>query len=90
LFTDVATQGIFVLSGGGNRSERAVNLADLTVSDLQATPALKIENAGPSAAAPPVLSEKSPLTGYVLAAILALLALEALLLYRRRRIPLEA
>jgi hypothetical protein len=86
LFTDVSAQGVYLLSGGGNRSERAVNLADLTVSDLQATPALKIENAGPSAAAAPVLSEKSPLTGYVLAAILALLALEALLLYRRRRI----
>jgi len=39
---------------------------------------------------PEALTEKSPLTAYVLAAILALLALEAMLLYRRKRLPLEA
>ncbi|HSR58424.1 MAG TPA: hypothetical protein VLL57_09545, partial [Candidatus Binataceae bacterium] len=68
----------------------AVNLADLTVSDLENAPPLRIETPAPSAAVPPVVSEKSPLTGYLLAAILALLMLEALLLYRRKQAPLEA
>ncbi len=34
--------------------------------------------------------EKSPLIDYVLAAILALMALEAIVVYRRRRRMLEA
>lgn len=91
LFTDVGAQGIYTLAGaGGSESQRAVNLADLTVSDLENAPPLRIETPAPSAAVPPVVSEKSPLTGYLLAAILALLMLEALLLYRRRQVPLEA
>lgn len=91
LFTDVGAQGIYTLVGaGGSESQRAVNLADLTVSDLENAPPLRIETPAPSAAVPPVVSEKSPLTGYLLAAILALLMLEALLLYRRKQVPLEA
>ena len=91
LFTDVGAQGIYTLAGaGGSESQRAVNLADLTVSDLENAPPLRIETPAPSAAVPPVVSEKSPLTGYLLAAILALLMLEALLLYRRKQVPLEA
>ena len=68
---------------------RAVNLADLTTSDFENVAPLKIESSG-GAATPTTLNEKSPLTAYILAAILALLALEAMLLYRRRRLPLEA
>jgi hypothetical protein len=91
LFTDVGAQGIYTLAGAdGSESQRAVNLADLTVSDLENAPPLRIETPAPSAAVPPVVSEKSLLTGYLLAAILALLTLEALLLYRRRQVPLEA
>jgi hypothetical protein len=89
LFTEVAADGIYKLIGPGNlETLRAVNLADLTTSDFENVPPLKIESA--SSATPAALSEKSPLTAYVLAAILALLALEAMLLYRRRRSPLEA
>ena len=90
LFTDVAAQGIYKLIGPGKlETLRAVNLGDLTTSDFENVPPLKIETAK-TAATPEVLIEKSPLTSYVLTAILALLALEAMLLYRRRRIPLEA
>jgi hypothetical protein len=90
LFTDVAAQGIYRLIGPGNlETLRAVNLADLATSDFESVPPLKIETAG-AAATPAALNEKSPLTAYVLAAILALLALEAMLLYRRKRLPLEA
>ncbi len=90
LFTDVAAQGIYKLIGPGSaETSRAVNLADLTISDFENVPALKIESAK-AAALPDTLNQKSPLTAYILAAILALLALEAMLLYRRRRLPLEA
>jgi hypothetical protein len=67
---------------------RAINLADLTTSNLESAPPLKIESS--STAPTRELNEQSPLTDYVLAAIVALLALEAMLLYRRRRFPLEA
>ncbi len=90
LFTEVSAQGIYRLRGPGNlETLRAVNLADLTISDFENLPPLKIE-APKATPMPESLSEKSQLTAYILAAILALLALEALLLYRRRRLPLEA
>jgi hypothetical protein len=90
LFTDVAAQGIYKLIGPGSlETLRAVNLGDLTTSDFENVPPLKIESPK-TAPMPEALNEKSPLTSYVLAAILALLALEAMLLYRRRRMPLEA
>ncbi len=90
LFTALAAQGIYKLIGPGNAEAlRAVNLADLTISDFENVPPLKIESAK-TATVPDTLNEKSPLTAYILAAILALLALEAMLLYRRRRLPLGA
>ncbi len=90
LFTDVATQGIYQLFGPGKLvTLRAINLADLTTSDFENVPPLKIESAK-TMALPESLNEKSSLTPYIFAAILALLALEAMLLYRRRRSPLEA
>jgi hypothetical protein len=89
LFTDVAAQGVYKLIGPGNlETLRAINLADLTTSDLESAPPLKIESS--SATPTRELNEQSPLTDYVLAAIVGLLALEAMLLYRRRRFPLEA
>ena len=90
LFSEVSTQGIYQLVGPGTlETPRAVNLADLTTSNFESVPPLKIES---SSAAPDLESrtEKSPLTGYILAAIVALLALEAMLLYRRKQSPLEA
>jgi hypothetical protein len=85
LFTDVSEQGVYELIGrGGARTPRAVNLADLTESDLSSAPLLKVEAPSPSSAAPPVL-EKTSLADYVLFAIIELTALEALIVYRRRR-----
>src|SRR5271168_3181933 len=86
LFTDVSEQGVYELVGvGGAQTPRAVNLADLTESDLSSSPLLKVEAANSGSAAEPVL-EKSSLSDYLLLAIIALTALEALIVYRRRRV----
>lgn len=86
LFTAVSEQGVYELVGpGGAKTPRAVNLADLTESDLSSSPPLKVEAANSGSAAAPVM-EKSSLSNYLLAAIIALTALEALIVYRRRRI----
>jgi hypothetical protein len=62
-----------------------VNLADLTESDLSSSPLLKVEAANSGSASQPVM-EKSSLSDYILLAIIALTALEALIVYRRRRL----
>jgi hypothetical protein len=86
LFADVSEQGVYELVGhGGLETPRAVNLADLTESDLSSSPLLKVEAANSGSAAEPVL-EKSSLSDYLLLAIIALAALEALIVYRRRRV----
>jgi hypothetical protein len=86
LFTAVSEQGVYELVGpGGAKTPRAVNLADLTESDLSSSAPLKVEAAN-SGSAPAPLMEKSSLGDYILAAIIALTALEALIVYRRRRI----
>jgi len=85
LFTDVSEQGVYELVGaGGAQTPRAVNLADLTESDLSSSPLLKVEAANSGSTAEPVM-EKSSLSDYLLFAIIALTALEALILYRRHR-----
>jgi hypothetical protein len=85
LFTDVSEQGVYELIGpGDSQTPRAVNLADLTESDLSSSPLLKVEAANYGSAAP--VMEKSSLSDYLLFAIIALTALEALIVYRRRRI----
>ena len=86
LFTAVSEQGVYELVGpGGAKTPRAVNLADLTESDLSSSTPLKVEAANSGSAAAPLM-EKSSLSDYILAAIIALTALEALIVYRRRRI----
>src|SRR6202795_796247 len=86
LFSDVSEQGVYELVGaGGAETPRAVNLADLTESDLPSSPLLQVEAANSGSAAEPVL-EKSSLSDYLLLAIIALTALEALIVYRRRRV----
>ncbi|MGA9740767.1 vWA domain-containing protein [Candidatus Binatus sp.] len=86
LFSAVSEQGVYELVGpGGAKTPRAVNLADLTESDLSSSAPLKVEAANWGSAAAPVM-EKSSLSDYILAAIIALTALEALIVYRRRRI----
>ncbi len=66
-----------------------MNLADLTESDLSNSPSLKVEAPGASNSAEPVM-EKSSLSDYVLLLIIALTALEAIIVYRRRRRVAEA
>jgi hypothetical protein len=89
LFTDVDQQGIYELVGPGQtKTTRAVNLADLTVSNLANTPALKIESGGGTSVEP--VMEKSSFSEYILIAILVLASLEALIVYRRRRRLAEA
>ncbi|HVA80939.1 MAG TPA: BatA domain-containing protein [Candidatus Binataceae bacterium] len=86
LFTEVAEQGIYELSGAGAApTPRAVNLDDLAVSDLESVPPLRLESA---AAAPPASAsflEKASLSPWLLLAIIALGSLEAIIVYRRRR-----
>ncbi len=70
---------------GAAQTPRAVNLADLTESDLSSSPLLKVEAANSGSASAAVM-EKSLLSDYLLLAIIALTALEALIVYRRRRL----
>src|SRR3984957_2407000 len=86
LFTDVSEQGVYELLGPGSaQTPRAVNLANLTESDLSSSPLLKVEAANSGSASEPVM-EKSSLSDYLLLAIIVLTALEALIVYRRRRL----
>ncbi|MGO9450287.1 MAG: vWA domain-containing protein [Candidatus Binataceae bacterium] len=90
LFTEVGAQGIYELSGPDvPPTPRAVNLDNMAVSDFQNTPQLKVETRSSSASGQWFL-EKASVSAWVLIAILALGALEAIIVYRRRRRPLEA
>jgi Aerotolerance regulator N-terminal len=86
LFTDVNAQGVYQLLGtSGQKTLRAVNLADLTASDLANIPPISIV----AAAASPIPTSaivRAPLASFVIAAIIALIVIESLLVYRRRRI----
>ncbi len=84
LFNDAASLGVYKLVGRhGTIALRAVNFSDLADSDLLSAAPLKIAS---RAAAPKTraVTTKVPLTIYLFAAILALLALEGLVVYRRR------
>jgi hypothetical protein len=63
---------------------RAVNLADLSTSDLERAAPLKIESA-PTGMAAEQSFVKVVLMPYVLIAIMVLIVLESLLIYRRRQ-----
>ncbi len=85
LFTQTNEQGIYrLVASDGATSLRAVNLAALGVSDLENLPALKLEAAGTGDVAE-VAPRTEPLTEEFLLAIVALVILEALIAYRRRR-----
>jgi Aerotolerance regulator N-terminal len=92
LFTDVAAQGIYWLSGSTSaRTARAINLDNFAVSDLENVPPLKIEAIESSAAASAqAFTEKYSVSPWLLVAIIALAGLESLIVYRRRRRRLEA
>jgi hypothetical protein len=85
-FIEDAEQGIYELMGPGSQKRlRAVNLADLNQSNLENPVAIKLDIPATSGE-PRDFSERQSLTPYLLAAILALAACEALFTYRRRRI----
>ncbi|MGH7914792.1 MAG: hypothetical protein ACREPW_09110, partial [Candidatus Binataceae bacterium] len=85
LFTGANFQGLYqIISSDGARSWRAVNLANLRTSDFENTPAMKIE-AGGSGAMAQVSPRRAPVTSDFILAIIALVILEALIAYRRRR-----
>jgi hypothetical protein len=81
-FSSATAQGIYQLVGAdGRKTPRAVNLGDLTTSDLGSVAPLKLESAPvPRAAEQAVV--KTSLTPYLLAVIFALVVLESLLVYR--------
>jgi Aerotolerance regulator N-terminal len=84
LFTSTDAQGVYYLEGRHTRSARAVNLSDLVTSDLENAAPITIAggNAALETATPATV--RAPLTPYLLAAILLLIVLESLLVYRRR------
>jgi hypothetical protein len=82
-FMETDQQGIYHLTGTREPILRAVNLSDLAASDLQDVAPVKIETAT-SAGNPQASLVATPLTPYVLALIIALIVLEALLVYRTR------
>jgi Aerotolerance regulator N-terminal len=85
LFSSVNSQGVYRLLGaGGQKSLRAVNLASLTASDLTNTPQISVPAAAASAM-PASSIVRAPLASDILAAIIALIVIESLLVYRRRR-----
>ncbi|HXR24033.1 MAG TPA: hypothetical protein VN742_01640, partial [Candidatus Binataceae bacterium] len=84
LFTEGNAQGVYQLVvASGPKSMRAVNLADLTASDLTNVPPISVATAATSAI-PASSIVRAPLAAYFLAAIIALVVIESLLVYRRR------
>lgn len=89
LFDRVGSQGVYKLLGsGGSTTFRAVNFSDLAASDFAATPPIKIQSPA-AASATRTITAKAPLSHYLFFAILALLMLEGLVIYRRRRRVVE-
>jgi hypothetical protein len=82
-FSLATSQGIYTLIAvDGSRTTRAVNLADLATSDLGNAPPLKVVSAASSPSEQAVV--RTPLTPYVLAAIILLLLFESLVVYSQR------
>jgi hypothetical protein len=86
LFTSVNSQGVYQLLGAGaQKSLRAVNLANLSASDLTNNSPIGIPAAA-AGAIPASSIVRAPLAAYFLAVIIALIVVESLLVYRRRRV----
>jgi hypothetical protein len=89
-FSRTNEQGIYMLVGaGGVKTARAVNLADLTASDLENAAPIRIAAVSGSAAAGES-AVRTPLTPWIIATILALIVIEAPLVYKRRRPLVES
>jgi hypothetical protein len=82
-FTHTEQQGIYRLTGSGEPTLRAVNLSDLTASDLQNIAPVEIGSAA-TAGATTGTPLATSLTPYVIALIIALIVIEALFVYRGR------
>jgi hypothetical protein len=90
-FAEGTQQGIYQLIGPGSlKRVRAVNLADLTESDLENPAAIRLDIATTGARSPADFSQRQTFTPYLIAAILLLAACEALFTYRRRRAYAQA
>jgi len=86
LFSAATAQGVYSLvATAGVATPRAVNLADLTVSDLQNAPPISIDAAvaAPSATAASIV--RAPLAADLLIVIILLIVAESIVVYRRRR-----
>jgi hypothetical protein len=83
VFTATDAQGIYYLNSAHARTARAVNLEDLTTSDLETIAPITVSG-GTVGNAPTSATVHAPLTPYILAAILFLIVLESILVYRRR------
>ena len=86
LFTATDTQGVLLFESrrNGQKAARAVNLDDLTTSDLADRPPITIAT-GATSAVPTSAIVHAPLAAYILASILSLIVFESFLVYRRRR-----
>ncbi len=84
VFDGAVEQGIYQLLGAQRRTLRAVNFDTLSESNLASPAPLEVTLA-PEAGAPVEIETKSYLAPKLIAAALALAALEAALAYRRRR-----
>jgi hypothetical protein len=85
LFTGANFQGLYeLIASDGAKSIRAVNLANLRASDLENTPSIKIEASGSGTMAE-VAPRRAPITSDFILVIVALVILEGLIAYRRRR-----
>ena len=82
-FAHTDQQGIYRLTGSGEATLRAVNLSDLTASDLQNIAPVEIGSAA-TAGATTAASLATSLTPYVIALIIALIVIEAFFDYRGR------
>jgi hypothetical protein len=83
VFTATDAQGIYYLNSAHTRTARAVNLQDLTASDLETIAPITVSG-GAVGNPPSSATVHAPLTPYILAAILFLIVLESILVYRRR------
>jgi hypothetical protein len=89
LFTADTQQGIYQLVGAsGDRRPRVTNLFDLAESDLEISVPISLRAASEEPG-PTSFTVSSSLTLYLIAAMLALAALEGMVAYRRRRRALE-
>jgi Aerotolerance regulator N-terminal len=88
VFTTTEAQGVYYLNSAHSRTARAVNLEDLTTSDLETITPITVTG-GTAVGASSSATVHAPLTPYILAVILYLIVLESILVYRRRP-PIQA